>query len=167
MNTTLSILGVGSPFGDDRVGWLAVDLLAANPNVIRSAGQIVVRRLDRPGMQLLAEFGISKALILIDAMCSGALPGTIRRMQAEELCTTRTLFSSHGLGVAQAVGLARQLGGLPTEFVCFGLEVGNAQMDPDLSAAVMAALPQLVEQVIQQATAWGAVSADAVDSAAC
>ena len=83
MSAALVILGVGSPFGDDRAGWSAAALLAASPLVANSAGQIEVRTLDRPGTLLLAEFGKSNGVMLIDAMRSGALPGTILRLEAE------------------------------------------------------------------------------------
>jgi hydrogenase maturation protease len=154
MSAVLSILGVGSPFGDDRAGWAAVALLAANPLVANSTGQIEVRTLDRPGSLLLAEFGKSDAVILIDALCSGAIPGTILRLEADAVCAARSLLSSHGLGVAQAVGLARQLGELPAQFVFFGVEVEHGFAGKGLSPAVTAALPQLVEQVVQQVEAW-------------
>jgi hydrogenase maturation protease len=154
VSAALSILGIGSPFGDDRAGWSAAALLAANPFVTCSAGQIEVRTLDRPGSLLLAEFGQSNAVILIDAVCSGALPGTILRLEADTVSAAHSLLSSHGLGVAQAVGLARQLGGLPAQFVFFGLEVEHGFTGRGLSPAVTAALPRLVEQIIQQAEVW-------------
>jgi hydrogenase maturation protease len=154
VSTVLTILGVGSPFGDDRAGWSAAALLAASALVTNSAGQIDVRILDRPGSLLLSEFSNSKDVIVIDALCSGALPGTILRLQADEACAARSLLSSHGLGVAQAVGLARSLGCLPARFALLGIEADRQCTGMNLSPAVTAALPQLVEQIIQQAEAW-------------
>jgi hydrogenase maturation protease len=87
-------------------------------------------------------------------LCSGAIPGTILRLEADAVCAARSLLSSHGLGVAQAVGLARQLGELPAQFVFFGVEVEHGFAGKGLSPAVTAALPQLVEQVVQQVEAW-------------
>ena len=154
MSAVLTILGVGSPFGDDRAGWAAAALLAASDLVTSSAGQIGVRTLDRPGSLLLAEFGQSGGVILIDALCSDALPGSIRRLDAEAVCGARPVLSSHGIGVAQAVALARSLGCLPVRFALFGIEADRQHAGGDLSPAVTAALPQLVEQVAQQAEAW-------------
>ena len=154
MSALLTILCVGSPFGDDRAGWAAAASLAASKLVTSSAGRIDVRILDRPGSLLLAEFGQSGDVILIDALCSGALPGTIQRLDADGVCAARSLLSSHGVGVAQAVDLARSLGCLPARFLLFGIEADRQQAGSGLSPEVMAALPQLVEQVVQQAEAW-------------
>ena len=154
MSALLTILGVGSPFGDDRAGWAAAASLAASNLVTSSADQIDVRILDRPGSLLLAEFGQSGDVILIDALCSGALPGTIQRLDADGVCAARSLLSSHGVGVAQAVDLARSLGCLPARFVLFGIEADRQHAGNGLSPAVREALPQLVEQVVQQAEAW-------------
>ena len=146
--------GCGSPFGDDRAGWAAAAPLAASNLVTGGADRIDVRVLDRPGSLLLAEFGQSSDVILIDALCSGALPGTIQRLDAEDVCGARSVLSSHGVGVAQAVDLARSLGCLPARFAIFGIEVDRRHAGNGLSPAVMEALPQLVEQVVQQAEAW-------------
>jgi hydrogenase maturation protease len=154
VSAVLTILGIGSPFGDDRAGWSAAEQLARSARVANSAGRIEVRMLDRPGSLLLAEFGESNGVILVDALCTGALPGTIRRLEADAVCAARSLLSSHGLGVAQAVGLARSLGCLPARFVFFGIEADWQSAGAALSPAVTAALPQLVEQVIQQAEVW-------------
>lgn len=154
MSAVLTILGVGSPFGDDRAGWATAALLAASNLVTGSAGQIIVRTLDRPGTLLLTEFSQSSGVILIDALCSGALPGTIQRLDADDVRAARSLLSSHGVGVAQAVDLARSLGRLPARFAIFGIEADRQHAGSDLSPAVMGALPQLVEQVVQQVEAW-------------
>lgn len=154
MNTVLTIIGVGSPFGDDRAGWSAAEQLARSARVSNSAGLIEVRILDRPGSMLLAEFGDSNGVILIDALFTGALPGTILRLEADAVGSARPLHSSHGLGVAQAVGLARSLGCLPARFVVFGIEADRQYAGTELSPAVRAALPQLIEQIILQAEVW-------------
>jgi hydrogenase maturation protease len=154
VSAVLTILGVGSPFGDDRAGWSVAEQLAASALVVSSAGQIDVRILDRPGSLLLAEFGQSSDIILIDALCSGALPGTIQRLDADDVCAAHAVLSSHGVGVAQAVDLARSLGCLPARFVLFGIEADRQHAGNGLSPAVREALPQLVEQVVQQAEAW-------------
>jgi hydrogenase maturation protease len=165
MSAALTVLGVGSPFGDDCVGWSAAALLAASPLVANGADQIDVRILDRPGSLLLAEFSQSMGVIVIDALISGAVPGTILRLGADGVRAARSLVSSHDLGVAQAVGLARSLGSLPERFVFFGIETDRQHTGTGLSPAVSAALPQLVEQVIQQAVAWRAAASEAAGAA--
>lgn len=161
----LSILCIGSPFGDDRVGWLAAERLATQAFVRDNPDRVRVRQLDRPGSLLIAEFVERASVILIDALRSGAAPGTIHRLNVEALCALPVSISSHGLGVAQAVGLARQLGCLPGRLVCFGVEIAGDAPGHAVSAAILAAVPPLVDRVITQVEVWLACAsgADGVD----
>lgn len=162
MSAVCTIIGVGSPFGDDRAGWSVAEQLAISALAVSSASQIEVRILDRPGTLLLAEFGKSNGVILIDALRSGALPGTILRLEVDEVRAAHSLLSSHGMGVAQSIGLAQSLGCLPACFAFFGIEVDCQYAGTGLSPAVAAALPQLVEQIVHQVEAWkGAIPAAA------
>ncbi|WP_051131846.1 hypothetical protein [Legionella tunisiensis] len=50
----LLILGIGSPFGDDRLGWEVVHLLQQKKALhIYSARQLQIMSCDRPGLNLL------------------------------------------------------------------------------------------------------------------
>lgn len=112
------IIGIGSPFGADRLGWLVIDALRENPP---EAGLIVCRQpAELPS--LLA--GCRRA-ILVDALLGDHPPGTLLEFGPDELPATGLAISSHGFGVSEAVRLAATLGALPAELVVLALEVGG------------------------------------------
>jgi hydrogenase maturation protease len=58
--------------------------------------------------------------------------------------------STHAFGVAEAIELARALGQLPPALVVYGVEGATFEAGAGLSAAVAAAVPQVVAQVRQE-----------------
>jgi len=117
------IIGVGSPFGADRLAWEAVDHLAT----LSLEGCELVK-LDRPGSGLLAWFERVEHLILLDAVLLDGEPGGASLLDESRIERLSPTTSTHGYGVAQAIDLARQLGQLPTRLQIVGLHAG-----PDLA----------------------------------
>ncbi len=79
MKAHTRILGIGSPLGDDRLGWLAVDSIRASAWYrSRARETLSAESFDRPGPALLAAMDGASHAVLIDAMQSGAPPGTLR-----------------------------------------------------------------------------------------
>jgi hydrogenase maturation protease len=145
----IAILGVGSPFGDDRAGWLAVEAVRAS-DWFRSLPADTVRAeaLDRPGVGLLDAMAGVRHAILIDAAVSGLPLGTVREVTLAELQSGEgTCASSHGFGVADALALAETLGQLPPRVTLLVVEAG-----PGNAAApapeVQAAVPELVRRIV-------------------
>lgn len=141
------ILGVGSPFGDDRLGWVAAQAVENSPVVAACAEDVIVRALDRPGAGLVREWSDTDRLILLDAVRTGAMPGSMHRLTGDRIASWRAGATSHGIGVAEALALAGGLGELPERVVLLGLEADAAHNGDGLSPAVAAALPQLVRAV--------------------
>jgi hydrogenase maturation protease len=153
----LLVIGIGNPArGDDGAGPLSARLLEA-----RACPGIEVRVLRSPDpAALLALWTWRSHVTLVDAMVTGAPPGTIRRwtlddadFPAEDRGT-----STHGLGIAQAVALGRALERLPRHLELFGIEAGCVDHDRDVSAPVRAAAARVVALI---ALGAGAESADA------
>lgn len=121
------ILGIGSPFGTDRLGWQAVEALeqsglaAVFPDL-----EFHFTQSDRPGSGLLRLLQDYDAAILIDAMQSASAAGTIRQFGPHTLEPEVAVASSHGFGVAEALALGYQLGELPKHVVLFGVETGTS-----------------------------------------
>lgn len=116
------------------------------------AGPEAARRLRALGAEAVEHAGDGAALlglwegresvVLIDAMRSGAPPGTVRRLDAHREEIPRASFAnlSHAFGVAEAVDLARSLGRLPESLVVYGIEatdfgLGDG-MTPEVARAV-------------------------------
>lgn len=135
---SILILGVGSPFGADRLGWQAVAALERLPLAAEFPHlSIRYEQSDRPGSRLLTLLGQADAAIIIDAMRAGLPAGSVRRFSPDELSAESGLMSTHGFGVADALALGRALGGLPGEIVVIGIEMGDGELAEDTPAALV------------------------------
>jgi hydrogenase maturation protease len=104
------VVGIGnSDRGDDAAG-----LLVARRLRELTAGKVTIIEHDGEPSALVELFTGHDAVILIDA-CTGGIPGSVRRFDAvrEPLPAETGSPSSHGLGLADAIELARALRKLP------------------------------------------------------
>lgn len=115
----LRLIGVGTRHGDDAAGLLVADRLARGPLPPGAA----VLHCERPALDLVDALAHADAALVIDAMRSGRRPGSIASLRPSDLGPTGPV-SSHGLGVAEAVALARSLGRAPARLAIIGIEVG-------------------------------------------
>lgn len=113
------ILGVGSPFGADRLAWEALEYLSG-----AGLGDVELISLDRPGSGLLSYFNGVDNLILLDALAVDDRPGSVSLLDPDRLERLSSGTSTHGFGVAQAIALARQLDQLPARLHVVGLHAG-------------------------------------------
>jgi len=148
--TRLRIVGIGSPAGDDQAGWLVVQALASGPLAQRCPPDTRLAALDRPGAQLIGQLEGADVAVLIDAVRSGAAPGTIHRVEAPALAQADWPVSSHSLGVAGALALARALGALPARVLIYGIEIDSAATGRAPSEAVRAAVERLALTIAQE-----------------
>lgn len=114
------LIGVGSPFGADRLAWLAVDHLSA-----LQLPDCELIKLDRPGSQLLNYFHDGSKVILIDAVALDETPGGVSQLVLADLQLISASTSSHGFGVAQTLSLGMQLGQIPLDFHLIGIHTGK------------------------------------------
>jgi hydrogenase maturation protease len=126
-----------------------------------AAGLAVARRLREalPGARVLEREGEPSGLIdawegadalwLADAVASGAPPGTIHRIDVAEQKLPPELFrsSTHHLGLAEAVELARALGRLPRRVVFYGIEGASFDAGEGLTAEVEQAVADVVDAI--------------------
>jgi hydrogenase maturation protein HypF len=141
----IRIIGIGSPFGDDAVGLEIALVLAGAP-----PPNCEVIAADRPGAALLDLLDSAEAAILIDAVRSGAPPGTIHQIDFDELDRAAAcLVSSHDLGVATAIQLARKLGRGPSVGRIIGIEIAPAETAQlrGLNSQTREAIGRTVERV--------------------
>lgn len=144
------VLGIGSPSGDDQAGWL-VGLALEN----RLPADVKIELLDRPGSALILLLEKADCVILVDAMQGGGKIGDIRHFCQDEWESYRPGLSSHsthGLGVFDALMLARVLGCLPREITLYGIEIGSALPGSQPSDEVMTAAQTLADKIVIE---WG------------
>jgi hydrogenase maturation protease len=101
-------------------------------------------------MSLLAAWEDSDTIIVIDAVDCGAPPGTVLCLDGSEIRPASGLLggSSHDLGVAQAVLLARALGRSPKTLIVFGVQGERFTLSYGLSPSVRGIVATLADRVI-------------------
>jgi hydrogenase maturation protease len=126
MNTHLQqpvrILCIGSPSEPDNLGFLAAHTLTGHFD----RAKVEVMALDRPGPRLIEHMRGADTVILVDAVKSGAPPGTLHRLEGRALDgLVAHHTSSHGFGLAETLALAEKMQELPLHLKFVGLEVGR------------------------------------------
>lgn len=134
------VVGVGSPQGDDAVGWEIIRQLRQRGMEqngvelhVAEGGQRLLDRLDGQG-----------SLIILDAVC-GDRPGTVHRLEwPDARLEMLRPGSTHGVRPTEALRLAGVLGVLPTRVVIFGIEGTAWGTENGLSAIVATAVPVVI-----------------------
>jgi hydrogenase maturation protease len=118
---------------------------------------VTIRLASGEGTALLALWQDTDAVVLVDAVCTGAMPGTLHRFAVgtQPLPAIFSRVSTHAFGVAEAIELARALRQLPPALVVYGVEGASFETGAGLSMVVAAMVPQAVARVRQEALALG------------
>lgn len=146
--TRTVVVGIGNRLrGDDAAGVLVAEQL--RPRV--PAGVEVVSCDEEPSRLMEAWQGAERVL-LVDTVSSGEPPGTLHRFDAgEEAVPARTFRSStHAIGIADTIELARALGRLPRRVRVYGIEAGGFETGSALTPAVESAVAVLVKDVLAE-----------------
>ena len=145
------VVGIGNSLrADDSAGILvAAEIGRRNLpflKVVEHAGD---------GASLMELWEKAGRVIVVDAVVSGAAPGTIRRIDAirDPLPGWLSEVSTHGLGLAQAVELARSMNQFPRRLIIYGIEGRTFEIGGALSVEVRAAVPRVVDRVIEEMSA--------------
>jgi hydrogenase maturation protease len=142
--TTIKLIGIGQEWRQDD-----------------SAGLRVLRRLQGqlpPEVPAIATADVTDLIdlwqgcdrvYLFDAVKSQSAPGTLIRIAAhhQPLPAQWSSYSTHGVGLADMVELARTLGQLPSQLIVYGISGSAFGIGCELSAAVERAVEALVPQV--------------------
>ncbi|HEX4933197.1 MAG TPA: hydrogenase maturation protease [Gemmatimonadaceae bacterium] len=142
----LLVIGVGNGARrDDGVGLAVARRLAA----LQTDG-IACAECDGDALWLLDLWRDHPFVIVVDAMRSGAEPGSIRRFGTDDVaqppCTA--LHSSHAYGIFDAVRLAAALGESPRQLVLYGVEADDTGYGDTLTPDVAAAVEPLVRRIL-------------------
>ena len=139
------IIGLGNSLrGDDAAGLMAARRLA--PRLPRD-----VRVLELPGggTDLLECWRDADFVVVVDAVQSGSAPGTVHRWDAhrENLPPGFPATSSHVLGLAETLSLARTLGRMPRGLIVFGIEGKTFELGDGLSPQVAVAVEEAADRI--------------------
>ncbi|MCS7315182.1 MAG: hydrogenase maturation protease [Bryobacterales bacterium] len=139
------VIGVGHPdCGDDAAGCL----------VARRLRELGLRAIELSGeaTTLMNAWEGEQEVIVVDATLTGATPGTIQIWDAAAAPLRRESLrcSTHGMGVAEAVELARALGRLPAHFRIYGIEGRKFEPGQTPSPEVTAAIEEAARRILEE-----------------
>ncbi len=160
MTSKTLFVGIGSPHGDDRVGWMVADELLGRA--------IAVRKASTPS-QLLDWLDRIDRLIVCDACqpvanrqvqatgdsappadTSTASPPNVHCWKWPTLNVAQLRSAgSHAFGLPQVLELADKLGKLPDGVVVFGVEGTRFDAFAELSANLQANFERIVSEIAQ------------------
>ncbi len=150
------VIGVGHEGrGDDVVGLLVARRLAARDVAADDAsGGLRVVEHDGDGMDLVLVWEGAERAIVVDAVVSEALPkGGLHRFEAHREALPTRIFaghSTHALGVADAIELARAIDRLPQSLVVYGIECARFDTGGEPDPAVLAAVEPVVDRILAE-----------------
>jgi len=139
------VIGLGNDQrGDDGSG-----LEVARTLRPRLAGRARVEECASEGIALLDLWRDADEVLVVDAVVSGGVPGTVHRIEAGDGFTPgfHTATSTHGLSLAEAVALGRGLGCLPRHLVVYGIEVDQLEVGSGLSSPVARAVRETADRI--------------------
>jgi hydrogenase maturation protease len=139
------VIGVGNRWrSDDAAGLEVVARL-------RHAVPEDVELLEREGepTSLIDAWRGADAVWVVDAVSSGAQPGTLHRLEAAERELPADVFrtSTHHFGLAEAVEIARAVDALPPRLVVFGIEAARLELGDTLTPEVAEAVGRVADAV--------------------
>jgi hydrogenase maturation protease len=136
-------IGLGNPLmGDDGIGWHVAGRLAADPRLPADVEAIP------GGTDLLgcaARIEGRQRVVVIDAIADDAEPGSVSVVNGD---LDERQEHAHHLSVAQAVKLLGMI--TSARFTVLGVSVGTASLGEELSPALAARLPAIVDRVLEE-----------------
>ncbi|MGH1502726.1 MAG: hydrogenase maturation protease [Acidimicrobiales bacterium] len=139
--TTL-VIGVGNrDRGDDGAGPAVADRVRA-----RGLRALV---LEGDLSDLALRWRPDDRVIVVDAVRTGADPGTVHRVSPEVWGTLPSAapWSSHGVGVRDALGLASLFDLLPASLEVIGIEMAGDRLGTGLSEPVREAVDRVAQAI--------------------
>jgi hydrogenase maturation protease len=146
----IAVIGVGNEFRrDDGVGWEAIARLRKRAGGPPLPAGTVLATCDGDPARLIGLWEDAGLAVVVDAAhAHPGSPGRVHRLELDgERLARSTATSSHGLGLGEAVELARALGRLPERLVVYAVEGADDSLGTGLSPAVTAAVDPLVDTV--------------------
>lgn len=144
----IKIIGIGSALGDDRCGWAVIDALRETDLTT----SVEFAYCQAPAADLLPLLEGAQRVLLIDALCVDAEPGSLFHWQAAALPDSLATLSGHALDALQVLRLANalQLFNGSAELYGIAIEPDAAALPHQaLSPAVAAAVKDLSEHLLR------------------
>lgn len=108
------------------------------------------------GLDLLPRLEGIEKLLIIDALQMDAPPGTIFRLEGDDVPRAfANKLSVHQMGLQDLLAVAELQGHLPQQLVVIGAQAATIEMSMDFSPAIAAAFDAVIAAVLDELAAWG------------
>jgi len=144
----IAVIGVGNDFRrDDGVGWAVLARLRERSSRL-PPGTVLATCDGDPGRLISLWENADLAVVVDAAHAHPGVPGRVHRLELDAGRPAQPpTTSSHGLGLGEAVELARALGMLPDHLVVHAVEGTDHTVGTGLSPAVEAAVEPLARTI--------------------
>jgi hydrogenase maturation protease len=153
-NADTLVLGVGNLLmADEGVGIQVIQRLQESASLPET-----VQVLDGGtlGMDLLYYLEGTRRLLIIDAVETGCEPGTVIRLENDEVpAHLSAKMSPHQVGIPDMLFAAKLRDLYPEKIVLLGVQPESLEPSLDLSPTVSALVDPLVQQIIAELANWG------------
>lgn len=148
------ILGVGNVLlGDEGIGIRVVEELQHN---YAFADDVEILDGGTAGIELLRYIENRDLLIIIDAMAADQAPGTVFKVEGEDVPKRfMTKISPHQIGLSDLLAAGVLSESIPKNIVLFGVEPENLQTGIYLSDSVTKSIDKLVSAIIDELVTAG------------
>ncbi len=145
----VQVIGIGSPYGADRIGWLAIEHLEASHFCAAfPPGRLQLQSCPSPA-QLPALIRPDTAVLLIDALQGRSL-GEMQWLCWQQLEQAPLISGSHGLGLREILPLIEVLYSRPEAITLLGIGVGDGFTEPldELPGGLCSRLEQEITEAV-------------------
>jgi hydrogenase maturation protease len=150
--TDTVVIGVGNTIlSDDGVGVHAARRLESDP---RTPAGVTILDGGAIGLELMPYVSDASRVLFLDAVNTGAAPGTLSRMTGTDLLGLSGGQNVHQLGVADLIAALALVSTRPQDIVVLGLQPANTDWGTSLTPDVEAALSRLVDAALAQLLLW-------------
>ncbi len=132
--------------GDDAVGPIVIDRLNG-----RLPESVALVESVGDATHLLDTWRDARLTVIVDAMVSGGVPGSVHRIDGMAgFPSSWRSASTHLIGVVEAIDLGSAVDMMPDELVVYGVEVGKVNPGVATSSEVADAADQVVEMIVSE-----------------
>ena len=142
------VIGIGNPMrGDDAAGSRVVREIRK-----RHLENVRTLEMDGEGTSLIEAWTGAQTVFIIDAVSSGAEPGTVEKIDAVREPLGGQLFarSTHAFGLREAVELARSLHRLPPRLIIYGIAGKHFSIGEEISTELRKSAVHVADRILEE-----------------
>ena len=116
------VVGLGSPYGNDQLGWILVDELEK-----KSIPSLTIFKSKGDGSDWFHEISDYEQVVFVDALLSDDPAGSVIEITSDDLLdgSTKLSGSTHSISLSDSIVLAKTLGLLNVPTRILGASIGN------------------------------------------